>query len=85
MNIKLQPTIQSLIDPKIELCTLCKDDIDEWSKRFMLRTIHPGVNKMVSNESSLEFYCTVVDGVREYHSTVLKNVTVVGEFIPPRG
>ena len=39
-------------------------------------TIHTTVSRLVSNLTSLEFYDYVVNEVRDYHSTVLKDIEI---------
>lgn len=68
--------VGQMLDPQISLFSECKDDLDVWAKKFCLKTVHTGVNKLVSNNSSIEFYDSVMDGVREYHSTVLSGVEI---------
>ena len=67
----------------VPLSSPCKDDIDKWSKRSMLKMIHAGVRKMISNEATLEIYDAHVEGARDYHNMVLKNVRVNNESLPP--
>ena len=67
----------------VPLSTPCQDDIDKWSKRSMLRLVHKGVKKMISNEATLELYETQVEGAQDYHNVVLKRVKVNDELIPP--
>ena len=50
--------------------------LDTWSKKFCLQTIFTGVIKQVSNNASIEFYQTVMEGVGSYHNTVLSGVEV---------
>ena len=75
--------IDSLIDPRIQLGTPCRDDADVWAKIYMLKVIHKGVNKLISSEASLEFYDTVVEGTRDYHSAVLKDVKINNKVPAP--
>lgn len=65
-----------MLDPKIYLYSECKDDLDVWFKKFCLKTVHSGVNKLVSNNASIEFDESVMDGVREYHASVLSNLEI---------
>ena len=51
--------IGSMMDPHI--------NITEPSKKFT------GANKMTSNATTIEFYDTGMDGVREYHTAFLKD------------
>ena len=44
------------IDPQLKPSDPCKDSLDLWSKVFCLKTVHTGVKKQVSNNSSIEFY-----------------------------
>ena len=46
--------IGSLLDPKIKLTDPSKDRSDVWSKTFCLKTVHTGVNKLISNEATIE-------------------------------
>ena len=57
----------------------CSDDLDDWSKDFCINTIVTGVNKLVSNETNIAFYDSVMKGVQSYHRTVLKDIKVDGE------
>ena len=45
-------------------------------KKFCLKTVNIGVKKLVSNNASIEFYESVVGGVRDYHASVLSNVKI---------
>ena len=49
-----------------------------------MKTVHTGVNKLVSNNASIEFYESAVDGVREYHASVLSNVEINKVTPPPK-
>ena len=62
--------IDSMMDPRINITEPSKDCLDSSSKKFTLKTIHTRANKMTSNATTIEFYDTVMDGVREYHTTV---------------
>ena len=68
--------IGSLLEPKIALHEPCQDSLDTWSKTFCLKTVHTGVKKQVSNNASIDFYNSVIDGVKDYHNTVLSGVEV---------
>ena len=68
--------VGSMMDFCINITEPSKDCLDSWSKKFMLKTIHTGVNKMISNATTSESYDTVVDGVREYHTAVLKDIEI---------
>ena len=50
------------MDPKIQLPTPCRDDIDQWSEEFMVDVVNTGAKKLISNEARM--YNTVMDGVR---------------------
>ena len=78
--------IGSSLDPTISLFEPCKDSLDQWSKRFCLQTIQTGVNKQVSSSASIEFYNSVIEGVRGYHNTVLSGVEVNNSklALPPK-
>ena len=65
-----------MLDPKISLYSECKDDLDVWSKKFCFKTVHAGINKLASNNSSIECHESVMDGIREYHASVLSNVEI---------
>ena len=83
INVKMKP-IDSLLDPKTDLATPCRDDIDQWSKEFMVEVIHTGARKLISNETSLEFYSKVMDGVRGYHNVIVKKFEFPdGQCLPP--
>ena len=76
-NAKLKMVhIGNMLDPKISFLEPSKDRMDIWAKRFCLKTIHTGVNKLVSNYASIEFYNSVMEGVHEYHTTVLSGVEI---------
>ena len=86
LNVVMEPLQQSSIFSSlnaIELKSPCKDDIENWAKRTMFRMIHGGVNKMISNEASLELYELHLDGAHDYHNAVLKKVRVNELSIPP--
>ena len=68
--------IGNFLDPKIKLKASSKDCYNTWSKTFCLKTVHTGVNKFISNSTTIEMYDTVIEGVREYHSTVLAGVQI---------
>ena len=68
--------VGSMMDFCINITEPSKDCLDSWSKKFMLKTIHTGVNKMISNATTSESYDTAVDGVREYHTAVLKDIEI---------
>ena len=59
-----------MLDPTISFTSSCKHSLDTWAKVLCLLTIHTG-NKKTSNNSSNEFYKTVMKGIRSYHNTVL--------------
>ena len=42
----------------------------------MLKAIHTVVNKIISNLTVIKSYGTVMDGVREYHTTVSKDIEI---------
>ena len=68
--------IGSMLDPTISFKISCKDSLYTLAKIFCLQTMHTGVNKQVPNNSSIEFYQTVMEGIRIYHNTVLSGVEV---------
>ena len=68
--------IGSMLDPTISFKISCKDSLYTLAKIFCLQTMHTGVNKQVPNNSSIEFYQTVKEGIRIYHNTVLSGVEV---------
>ena len=53
---KMKMKVGSLLYPNISLKTPSKNAVDKWAKEFLLKTVHSGINKLVSNETSLEFY-----------------------------
>ena len=62
-----------------------KDDIDKWAQSFAMDVIITGCKKLASQNASLQFYDTVIKGVKSYHETVLGNVQINGRNIaPPR-
>ena len=71
--------IANMLDPPISFETLCKDSLDTWAKVFCLETIHTGVNKQVPNNASIEFYQTVMEGIRSYHNTVSEEIRPMSE------
>ena len=75
--------IGNLLDPKIKLTDLSKDRSSTWSKTFCLKTVHTGVNKLISNTATIEMYDTVIEGVREYHSTILAGAEINNKKIAP--
>ena len=81
-SIKMRP-VNTLIDPKINLRTPCSDKSDIWSKNFMLKLLHTGVNKHISNQASLEIYETVMDGIHEYHNDVIPDITINNKKLCP--
>ena len=76
-------SIDALLDPHINLKTPSSKPVDIWAKEFLLSTIHTGCKKLISNEASLDFYTAVTEGVRGYHSTVLKDIEINKKKIPP--
>ena len=75
--------IGDLLDSKIKLTDPSKDRSDTWSKTFCLKTVHIGVNKLISNSATIKMYDTVIVGVREYRSTVLASVEINNQKIAP--
>ena len=84
-NKKLKKdNIGSMMDPHITIFQSSKDYVDGSSKKFMLKTIHTGVSKRTSNVTAIEFYDTVMDGVTEYHTKLLKYIEINKKnFLPP--
>ena len=74
--------IGSIMDPHINITEPSKDCLDSWSKKFTLRTIYTGANKMTSNAATIEFYDTVMDGVRE--TTDLKDIGISKNCAPSK-
>ena len=66
----------------ITLIEPSKDCSDSWPETFMLKAIHTGANKMTSNATTIEFYDTVRDGVKKYHTAVLKAIEIDKRKIP---
>ena len=75
--------IGNILDPKIKLTDPSKDRSNTWSKTFCLKTVHIGVNKLISNSATIKMYDTVIVGVREYRSTVLAGVEINNQKIAP--
>ena len=63
--------IGSMFNPKISFTSSYEDNLDTWAEVFCWQTTQTGVNKQVSNNSSIEFCQTVMEGIRSYHNTVL--------------
>lgn len=83
MNVRMKK-IDTMLDPKIYMSTPCRDDIDVWAKKFMVEMVHAGAKKLVSNEATLDIYDTCMNGVRGYHSEVVKKFNFPdGECLPP--
>ena len=61
--------ISDLIDPNLELPSQCKDSVDEWSKRFSLRTVYKHAKNLVSKNSTIKFYGELIDIM--FHKLVL--------------
>ena len=75
--------IGNLPVPKIKLTDPSKDCSNTWSKTFYLKTVHTGVNKLISNSAKIKMYDTVIEDVREYHPTVLAGVEINNQKIAP--
>ena len=60
--------------PTIQLKKVPQCDVDVWTKEFVLKTVHTGVNKLISNEANYEFYNAVIQELQGYHSAVLKGL-----------
>ena len=55
-NKKLKmANISGMMDPRINITEPSKDCLDSWSKKFMLKTIHTGANKMTLMLLQLNF------------------------------
>ena len=53
--------------------------------KFTMNVVTTGCQKMVSQNSSIEFYEAVFDGVKDYHDVALKGIEINGRKIaPPR-
>ena len=78
--------IDLMIDPHLSINAETHDSLDEWAKNYCITTVLTGANKMVSNVASICFYDSVMDGVRQYHETVLKDIVIDGKVVlpPPR-
>ena len=75
--------IETLLDPHVNLTSKVTKPVDIWAKQYVLKHVHTGVKKLISNEASIEFYGTVIDCVREYHTVVLKDVEICKKKVPP--
>ena len=53
--------VGQMLKPKISLYSECKDDLDVWSKKYCFKTVHTGVNKLVSNNATIGFYKSARD------------------------
>ena len=81
--IQFQPTITSLLDPKVHLFEKPKDRAQTWSQNFALSVIQSGVNKTLSQAATLDVYETAMEGVRSYHSTIIGDIEFDGKKAPP--
>ena len=61
--------ISRLTDPNLEFPSQCKDSVNEWSKRFCLRTVYKHAKKLVSKNSMIKFHGELIDGM--FHKFVL--------------
>ena len=73
INVKMK-SLDSMMDPKMNLSTPCRDDIDVWAKEFMVDVVHTGAKKLISNEATLDIYSTVMNGVRGYHNIIVEKI-----------
>ena len=48
-----------------------------------MKTVHTGANKLISNTATIEMYDTVIEGVCEYHSTILAGAEINNKKIAP--
>ena len=55
--------ISGIIDPNLELPSQCKNFVDEWFRRFCLRTVDKYTKKLVSKNSGIKFYGELIDGM----------------------
>ena len=62
--------IGSMFNPKISFTSSYEDNLDTWAEVFCCQTTHTGVNKQVSNNSSIEFCQTVMEGIWSYYNIV---------------
>ena len=51
---------------------------------FYIKSILTGVLKQVSNNASIEFYNLVLQGVRDYHKTVLVGAEINKRELAPK-
>ena len=59
------------MDPTIKTFNPCKETLYIRAKTFCIKTVHSRVLKQYSNNATIEFYNLVLQGVRDYHKTVL--------------
>ena len=78
-----QPTISSLMDPKVSLFESPKNSAETWSQNYALYVITLGVNKNLSQAATFNLYETAMNGVRGYHNTVIGGIELNGRKIPP--
>ena len=72
------------MDPTIKTFNPCKETLYIWAKTFCIKTLHSRVRKQYSNNASIEFYNSVLQGVRDYHKTVLAGQKLVKcKLVPP--
>ena len=75
--------VGQMLKPKISLYSECKDDLDVWSKKYYFKTVHTGVNKLVSNNSSVGFYKSARG--TQFVPPFLKAGEVNFDYLPQRG
>ena len=69
----------------IKISDPCKDSLDTWAKTFYIKTVHTGVLKQISNNASIEFYNSVLQGVRDWHKAVLAGLEINKcKLVPPK-
>ena len=73
------------MDPTIKTFNPCKETLYIWAKTFCIKTVHSRVRKQYSNNASIEFYNSVLQGVRDWHKAVLAGLEINKcKLVPPK-
>ena len=80
MKTKGKPlaTIFSFMDRDLGMHDKCKDELDLDAKIFAMDIILTGCQKMVSQRSSIEFYDTLMKGMKRRHEKQFGHITING-------
>ena len=68
--------VGQMLDSKMTLHSECKDKLYVWSKKVLFQDSTYWCYKLVSDNTSIEFYESVMDGIREYHVRVFSIVEI---------